>query len=97
MRAETVARICRGLSHPTRVRVLLELRLGRRSPTELSRTFNDPRLSLETLAYHVRGLASAGLIELAGITPRGGTIEHSYALTSSGHAALLAVEALAHA
>jgi DNA-binding HxlR family transcriptional regulator len=90
----TVATICRGLSHPMRIRVLLEYRLGQRSPADLSRSFNDPHLSLPALAYHVRGLVRAGLIELARTTARGVAIEHSYTLTARGHAAIRAVESL---
>jgi DNA-binding transcriptional ArsR family regulator len=92
---ETVAAICRGLSHPTRVRVLLAFRLGEYSPAQLSRNFDDPRLSLPALAYHVRGLAGAGLIELAGTTARGVMVEHSYVLTRRGHTAIRAVESMA--
>jgi DNA-binding transcriptional ArsR family regulator len=94
---ETVATLFRALAHPTRVRVLIELQDGQRSPSELARVFADPTLSLPSLSYHVRGLLGAGLIELAFTTPRRGALEHSYALTARGLAAIRVLRAVATA
>jgi DNA-binding transcriptional ArsR family regulator len=48
------------------------------SPTQLQRVLPD--LSLGTVAYHVRVLASAGVIELADEDRVRGAVEHYYAL-----------------
>jgi DNA-binding transcriptional ArsR family regulator len=48
------------------------------SPIQLQRVLLD--LSLGTVAYHIRVLASAGVIELADETRVRGAIEHYYAL-----------------
>jgi DNA-binding transcriptional ArsR family regulator len=90
---EAVAGLFRALAHPTRVRVLIGLQDGQRSPSELARAFADPRLSLPSVSYHVHGLVGAGLIELAFTTPRRGALEHSYGLTARGLAAIRALRA----
>jgi hypothetical protein len=92
-----VAATCRALSHPTRVRVLIEFALGQHSPAGVMRRLADPALSLPSVAYHVRELVAADLIELAFTTPRRGAIEHSYGLTARGRAAIGVVTTLADA
>lgn len=93
-RLDAIAATCRALGHPTRIRVLAELTTRQLSPVQLARSIDDPGVSLPSLSYHVRGLASAGLIELAFTTPRRGAIEHSYAITARGRAAVALVESL---
>jgi DNA-binding transcriptional ArsR family regulator len=51
------------------------------SPIQLQRVLLD--LSLGTVAYHVRVLASAGVIELADETRVRGAVEHYYALDAA--------------
>jgi hypothetical protein len=72
----------------------VELQAGRRSPVELARRFDDAHLTLSSLAYHVRALVAAGLVELALTTPRRGAVEHSYVLTQDGRLALRVVASL---
>jgi hypothetical protein len=50
------------------------------SPTQLQRVFADP--SLGSVAYHMRVLALAGLIELADETRVRGAVEHHYAIVA---------------
>ncbi len=50
------------------------------SPTQLQRALPDQ--SLGSVAYHMRVLASAGVIELAEETKVRGAIEHHYALVA---------------
>jgi DNA-binding transcriptional ArsR family regulator len=94
---EAASALFRALAHPIRVRVLIELQQRHRSPSELARSFDDPRLTLPSISYHFRGLAGAGMIELAFTTPRRGAVEHSYALTARGLAAIRALRALSQA
>lgn len=89
-----IASTCRGLAHPIRVRALVEFGDDLLSPSELTELLGEPRASLPTVAHHVRGLARAGLIELAAVTPRRGAIRHSYALTDFGRAVVDALERL---
>jgi DNA-binding transcriptional ArsR family regulator len=92
---EAVSDALKALAHATRVRALLELQGAELSPTEISRRLADPKVSLATLAYHVRGLADAALIELTGATPRRGAMEHHYSLTPLGEAAVAALHLVA--
>jgi DNA-binding HxlR family transcriptional regulator len=89
-----VARLLSCLAHPTRVRALNEFKTAELSPTELRARIADPKISLATLSYHVRALAAGGLIQLTGMTPRRGAMEHHYSLTALGAATLAAMEAL---
>jgi DNA-binding transcriptional ArsR family regulator len=91
---DAAAAVFRALGHSTRIRVLIELQGGHRSPAQLARHLEDPGVSLPSLSYHVRGLHGAGLIELAFTTPRRGALEHSYGLTASGRAAARMATAL---
>ena len=50
------------------------------SPTQLQRVLPDQ--SLGSVAYHIRVLASAGMIELADETRVRGAVEHYYALVA---------------
>lgn len=73
-------RLARATAHPLRVSILEILGLdgGRTlSPIELSRELQIP---LSNTNYHVRELAKAGLIELAGQRPVRGATEHFYRL-----------------
>lgn len=68
----------RALSHPIRRRVLSALRERAASPSELAAELGE---RLGTVSYHVRQLASAGLIELVEERPRRGATEHFYVVT----------------
>jgi DNA-binding transcriptional ArsR family regulator len=71
----------RALAHPLRARLLLELRNGEASPSQLADTLLE---SVSLVSYHVRVLAEAGLVELAGTTPSRGALQHFYRSTSAG-------------
>jgi DNA-binding transcriptional ArsR family regulator len=88
---EEIARTLSALAHPTRVRALLAFCDADLSPVALYRMLGDPSLSLGTVAYHVRELASAGLLELRETIQRRGAIEHRYGITSQGKAAAAAL------
>jgi DNA-binding transcriptional ArsR family regulator len=81
------------LSHPLRIRVLRHYaggeKLSARRLTDLM-----PESTLGTLAYHVRELASAGLLKPAGQIPRRGAIEHLYLLTPRGKRAVTLLDEL---
>jgi DNA-binding transcriptional ArsR family regulator len=94
--AEQLAGELDGLAHPVRLRVVLTMEDGAASPTNLATQLDVP---LGTMSYHVRCLASVGLLALVGSRPRRGALEHFYELTERGRAlrgaalALLADEA----
>ena len=69
------ARVEKALAHPLRARILDSLEHGTRSPRELADELGEP---LANVSYHVRQLATFGLIELVATTPRRGAIEHHY-------------------
>lgn len=63
------------MAHPLRVRILNKLDQRTASPSELSQELD---VELTHVSYHVRKLASLGLVELVRRTPRRGAIEHHY-------------------
>ena len=71
----TDPRIVKAYSHPLRIRIhtLLDDRVA--SPREISAELGVP---LSNTSYHMRKLASLGLIELVGRVSRRGAIEHRY-------------------
>ena len=71
----TDPRVVKALAHPLRVRILNLLDERTASPSELADELGAP---LGNVSYHVRQLASFGLIKLVKRTPRRGAIEHHY-------------------
>ena len=71
----TDARLVKALAHPLRVRILGVLDERMASPSELAEELDAP---LGNVSYHVRILASLGLIRLVKETPRRGSVEHHY-------------------
>jgi len=71
----TDARLVKALAHPLRVRILGVLDERMASPSELAEDLDAP---LGNVSYHVRILASLGLIRLVKETPRRGSVEHHY-------------------
>jgi DNA-binding transcriptional ArsR family regulator len=63
------------VGHPLRAECWTLLAERVASPNELSRLVND---SLANVAYHVKVLLEAGVIELVDTTPRRGAVEHFY-------------------
>lgn len=90
-----VAASMQAIAHPIRVSALLALADSELSPVELSRSFEHREWTLGVIAYHVRALAKAGLIELAQTIQRRGAVEHRYSLTPDGRALAEAVRRLA--
>jgi DNA-binding transcriptional ArsR family regulator len=68
-------RMVKALSHPIRVGALALLEEQVLSPKELADKLG---VALPLASYHVRQLASFGLIELVGTSPRRGTVQHYY-------------------
>ena len=68
-------RIIKALTHPLRISILTALERRTASPSELADELGAP---LGNVSYHVRQLASLGLIKLVKKTPRRGAIEHYY-------------------
>ena len=68
-------RYVKAMSHPLRVRILAMLDERTASPNELSGWLGA---NLGTVAYHVRMLDQAGLIELVSETRVRGAVEHHY-------------------
>ena len=80
---ELVAEVLGALGHPLRIRVIQQFDDSvKLSPSRLHDAMPD--VALGTLAYHVRQLAGAGLLQRAGRIPRRGAVEHLYLLTSTG-------------
>lgn len=71
----TDARLVKALAHPLRVRILGVLDERMASPSELAEELDAP---LGNVSYHVRILASLGLIRLVSEMPRRGSVEHYY-------------------
>lgn len=84
--ARRVARVCGGVGHPVRVRALQALAAGRTSPSKLAQQLGD--VSVGVVAYHLRILLRAGLVERAGTGVNRAAIEHFYALSQAGEATL---------
>jgi len=71
--------LLRALNHEMRRKVLVRVsEVGTASPNQLARYFEHP---LTNLAYHVRGLADCGALELVGTTPVRGSLEHRYRIS----------------
>ena len=80
---ELVAEVLAALGHPIRVRVIQHFDDHvKLSPSRLHEAMPD--VPLGTVAYHVRQLAGAGLLQRAGRVPRRGAVEHLYLLTTTG-------------
>src|SRR5512134_1382589 len=79
----SVARLLGNLAHPLRLRVLLALEHETLSPTELAQRFS---VSVSGLAYHIRTLRDAGLLELVDTRLAGGSVQSFYGLSDRGHA-----------
>jgi DNA-binding transcriptional ArsR family regulator len=71
----TDARLIRAYAHPLRIQILSLLDNRVASPKQIAEELGTP---LPNTAYHVRQLASLGLVELVRRTARGGAIEHHY-------------------
>jgi DNA-binding transcriptional ArsR family regulator len=93
--AEYVAALLRAVAHPGRVLALKAFTKSELSPVELTKLLDRPKLTLGVVAYHVRCLASAELIDLSHTVQRRGAIEHRYAITEKGRAMAKALDGLA--
>lgn len=71
----TDARLVKAFAHPLRIQILTLLDNRVASPKQIAAELHTP---LPNTAYHVRQLASLGLVELVRRTVRGGAVEHHY-------------------
>jgi DNA-binding transcriptional ArsR family regulator len=71
----TDARLIKAYAHPLRLQILSLLDNRVASPKQIAAELETP---LPNTAYHVRQLASLGLVQLVRRTARGGAIEHHY-------------------
>jgi DNA-binding transcriptional ArsR family regulator len=71
----TDPRIAKAYAHPLRIHILGMLDDRIASPSEIASELEAP---LTHVSYHVRQLASLGLIKLVRTTPRRGAVEHHY-------------------
>jgi DNA-binding transcriptional ArsR family regulator len=71
----TDPRIAKAYAHPLRIHILGMLDDRVASPSEIASELEAP---LTHVSYHVRQLASLGLIKLVRTTPRRGAVEHHY-------------------
>jgi DNA-binding transcriptional ArsR family regulator len=71
----TDPRIAKAYAHPLRIHILSMLDDRVSSPSEIANELGAP---LTHVSYHVRQLASLGLIKLVRTTPRRGAVEHHY-------------------
>lgn len=68
--------LAKALAHPLRTRILGLLENRTASPSELADELEAP---LGVVSYHVRRLASLGLLRLVKRVPKRGTVQHYYA------------------
>lgn len=81
---EKAAASFRGISHPTRLQILRELREdGVLSPAQLVQRVK-PTIALGSVAHHTRELRAIGLITPAGTEPVRGALQHFYRLSPKG-------------
>jgi DNA-binding transcriptional ArsR family regulator len=89
---ERRATVLRAVGHPLRLRALELLdREGESTARDLSRELN---VALPTMAYHLRTLISAGMVERTRSVPRRGALAHFCRLTAEGERALKASQSL---
>lgn len=76
-------KLARAETHPLRVKLLQAIDKASKpcSPVQLSKAFDEP---LANVAYHVKALAKADLIEVVETVPRRGALEHLYAMKDGG-------------
>src|SRR3712207_3662142 len=65
----------RALAHPLRASLVAALTERTASPAELAAALNE---RLGTVAYHVRALEGAGLVELVDRSVKRGAVQHHY-------------------
>jgi DNA-binding transcriptional ArsR family regulator len=82
------------LSHPIRVGILEYLAGSGQAESPAAVSPHLGGVLLQTVAYHFRLLAKAGLVELERTEPKYGSIEHFYRLTPLGDRALAIVRQL---
>jgi DNA-binding transcriptional ArsR family regulator len=76
---DAAAEVSKALSHPLRLAYLRALKgAGELSPSEFAREFGEP---LGNVAYHVKALFEAGVLEVGTLVPRRGAMEHRYRFT----------------
>lgn len=71
--------LAKALAHPLRTRILAALEGRTASPSDLAEELD---VSLGLLSYHIRRLASLGLVKLVKRVPRRGAVEHYYTATA---------------
>jgi hypothetical protein len=81
-----LARTFATLGHPLRLQLLSAFDGHSMSPTQLNQRAR-PTAPLGLVAYHVRRLCAAGLLELDEIVAVRGSAEHFYRLTDRGRRA----------
>jgi DNA-binding transcriptional ArsR family regulator len=79
--------ILKAIAHPTRLRLLVAFEARPESANTLSQATGEP---LGTIAYHVRVLAAARLLELQFTERRRGVYERFYRTRRTGWAELVA-------
>jgi DNA-binding transcriptional ArsR family regulator len=70
--------LAKALAHPLRTRILAALEDRTASPSDLAEELDAP---LGVVSYHVRRLATLGLVKLVKRVPRRGAVEHYYRAT----------------
>ena len=81
----------RDVGHPTRAWMLTYWGERNLSARDLSAACGRPA---NAIAYHVRALAAAGLLDRADDRPRQGGVQHTYRLTDRGHTLAATLQAL---
>jgi DNA-binding transcriptional ArsR family regulator len=70
--------LVKALAHPLRAQVYTQLREDEASPVDISQRIGAP---LPNVAYHVRVLVEAGLVEQTRVKPVRGAVQHFYTAT----------------
>lgn len=87
-RLERLVAVMEVFVNPTRLRVMLFLLEGARSPKQLNLALGRTPKQLGKTAYHVRCLADEGFIREVRAVPVRGAVQHFYVLTPHGERAL---------
>ena len=74
-RTKDEVRLAKAMSHPLRMRLLVELTKGVHSPKMVADLVGEP---VENVAYHVKVLRDLGCIELVDTKQKRGATEHFY-------------------
>ena len=93
-RSTDEAKLAKAMSHPLRMRLLVEMTKGVHSPKMVADLVGEP---VENVAYHVKVLRDLGCIELVDTKQKRGATEHFYRAVTRAFVSNAASEDLTYA